>query len=69
MGRKTNNQHVVSALQDALSAFLEDQRKFAESDPEWLAEWNQMSDEERDARQGCGCPDCQLAGELRGKIF
>ena len=70
MGRKTNNQQVVSALQDALAAFLDDHRKSAaESDPEWLEDWNQLSAEERNARPGCNCDDCKRAGELRGKIF
>jgi hypothetical protein len=70
MGRKTNNQHVVRALQDALTAFLDDHRKSAaESDPEWLVNWNQKSVEERNAISGCDCYDCQIAGELLGKIF
>jgi hypothetical protein len=70
MGRKTNNQQVVSALQDAITAFLDDQRKFAvETDPKFLEDWNQMSAEERNATSGCDCDDCRLAGELRGKIF
>jgi hypothetical protein len=69
MGRKTKNQQVVIALQDALEAFLDDQRKFAESDPEWLEEWKSMSDEERKEMPGCGCRDCQRAGELLGSIY
>jgi hypothetical protein len=69
MGRKTGNQQIVSALQDALTAFLDDHRKFAESDPEWMEEWSKMTVEERRAEPGCGCEDCRLAGELRGSIF
>jgi hypothetical protein len=70
MGRKTNNQLVVSALQEALTAFLDDHRKSAvESDPVWIVDWNQKNAEERNAMSGCDCKECQLAGELRGKIF
>jgi hypothetical protein len=69
MGRRTGNQRVVRELQAALTGFLDDHRKFAESDPEWMTEWNKMSAEERASEPGCGCEDCQLAGQLRGSIF
>jgi hypothetical protein len=69
MGRKTTNQRIISALQDALTAFLDDHRKVAESDALWADEWSKMSAEERRTEPGCGCEDCRLAGELRGSIF
>ncbi len=41
-GRKTTNQQVVTALQDALTAFLDDHRKFAMSPtPETIDGWEQ----------------------------
>ena len=68
MGRKSGNKKVVKALQDALTDFLEDQRRFAETDPEWLSERTEWSPEERKSEVGCGCDDCELAGQLRGSI-
>jgi hypothetical protein len=68
MGRNTGNILVIERLQDALTEFLDDHRNFALSDPEWCEGFAEMSVEEREQTPGCGCTDCLLAGELRGKI-
>jgi hypothetical protein len=68
MGRNTGNKAVVAALQSALQAFLDDQRKFAATDEEWVTETASYSKEQMDAMPGCDCNECQLAGQLLGRI-
>lgn len=69
MGRHTENKQVVKNLQDALEAYLKDQRLSAESDPEWIEQTKEMSPEELEAEAGCGCEDCKIAGQLLGAIY
>jgi hypothetical protein len=66
MARNTGNISVIGALQNALMDFLNDHREFAKSDPERVAEFTEIK--EREDLPGCGCEDCQLAGQLRGSI-
>lgn len=68
MGRHTGNRAVVEALQSALEAFWEDQRKSAEKDPEWVAASKEATPEELANEPGCGCDDCLFAGQLLGRI-
>jgi hypothetical protein len=68
MARSTNNREIIAALQRALKSFLDDHRHYAETDPEWIAETNEMSADERLQESGCGCSDCVMAGELLGSI-
>lgn len=68
MGRATNNRKAILALQGALESFLNDHRRDAEKDVEWIAETKKMSAEERLEESGCGCDDCELAGLLLGRI-
>jgi len=65
MSRHSGNRAVVEALQNALTDFLEDQRTFAHSDPEWLKDFESWTQKERDEIPGCGCEDCTIAGKLR----
>lgn len=65
MARHTGNRAVIEKLQEALQAFLEDHRKAAEQEPEWVEETETMNPEE----PGCGCNDCQYAGYLLGSIY
>lgn len=69
MGRHTGNKTVVANLQSALEAFLDDHRKSAEKDEEWIAATASASKEEMDAEPGCGCDDCIFAGTLLGRIY
>ena len=69
MSRHSGNRKVVEALQDALTAFLEDQRAFAHKDPDWLKDFETWTQKEREEIPGCGCEDCRTAGELRGSIY
>jgi hypothetical protein len=64
MSRHTGNRAVVEKLQQALTEFLDDHRKDAERDPEWIADTSGPEPE-----VGCGCGDCELAAELRGSIY
>ncbi|HEX6494703.1 MAG TPA: hypothetical protein VF018_04420 [Acidobacteriaceae bacterium] len=43
MARSTNNREVIEALQRALKSFLDDHCHYADTDPEWIAETNEMS--------------------------
>lgn len=61
MSRNSGNTKVIEALQKALEDFLADHKKFAHEDPEWNEE--DFADE-----PGCGCRDCERAGELLGSI-
>jgi hypothetical protein len=68
MGRSTGNREVVRNLQDALTAFLADQRERAQSDPEWVKARETATPDELENDPGCGCDDCILAGQLLGRI-
>ena len=68
MSRNSGNKPVIEALQKALTDFLEDHRRFAHDDPEWLEGFEEMKPEERDQMPGCGCKCCVAAGYLRGNI-
>lgn len=61
MSPNSGNRPVIEALQKALEEFLADHKKFARTDPEWNEK--DFADE-----PGCGCKDCQRAGELLGSI-
>ena len=68
MGRGTSDRKVVTDLQAALTALLEDHLKSAKKDPKWIEATANMTPEERAAEVGCGCDDCLAAGQLRGRI-
>jgi len=68
MGRATKNREVILALQSALESFLNDHRRDAGTDIEWLAQTKGISAEEQILESGCGCDDCELAGLLLGRI-
>jgi hypothetical protein len=68
MGRNTGNLDVITALQAALTSFLNDHRQYAMDDPEWVEGFVATSLEERASMLGCGCEDCILAGTLLGRI-
>jgi hypothetical protein len=69
MARCTGNTKVIAALQDALTAFLDDHRRHAQkTDPEWMEGWKGLTPEEQASLAGCDCKDCQRAGELLGSI-
>jgi hypothetical protein len=67
MGRHTGNDEVVRKLQDALEAFLADQRKSAESDAEWVKATASAPPLENEP--GCGCDDCLIAAQLLDNIY
>ena len=54
------NFSVRCGSQSALQAFLDDQRKFAATDEEWVTETASCSKEQMDAMPGCDCDECQL---------
>jgi intein/homing endonuclease len=68
MGRHTGNRNVVENLQKALEAFLADHYKAAHEDPEWIEEVKELTQEERESPDACGCDDCLAAGQLLGRI-
>jgi hypothetical protein len=69
MGRSTGNRAVVKNLQDALMAFLADQRQSAaENDPQRVKDREAATPEELENDPGCGCEDCIAAGQLLGRI-
>jgi len=69
MSRHTGNDEVVRKLQNALEAFLADHRKEAKKDREWIAATERMTPEDREKESGCGCDDCEIAGQLLGNIY
>lgn len=68
MAFHAGNRDVLEKLQTALEAFLNDHRKVAETDPEWIENTKVMTPEELEELSGCGCDDCMKAGELLGSI-
>jgi hypothetical protein len=63
MAYHTGNQAAVGKLQDALQAFLDDHRKSR------TARTDEPGYVPPSDGQGCGCTDCNIAGELLGSIY
>jgi hypothetical protein len=68
MTRRNGNHEVVEKLQTALESFLKDHRTVAETESEWTEDTKGMTSQELEELSGCGCEDCQKAGELLGSI-
>ena len=60
MTRRTRNH--------ALESFLKDHRTVAETEAQWAEDTKGMTSGELEELSGCGCEDCQKAGELLGSI-
>jgi hypothetical protein len=65
---RTGNHEVVEQLQTALESFLKDHRTAAETESQWADDTKGMTSRELEELSGCGCKDCQKAGELLGSI-
>lgn len=65
---RTGNHEVVEQLQTALESFLKDHRTAAETESQWAEDTKGMTSRELEELSGCGCKDCQKAGELLGSI-
>lgn len=68
MTKRTGNHGVAEKLQTALESFLKDHRTTAETESQWLEDTKGMTSRELRELSGCGCDDCQKAGELLGRI-
>jgi hypothetical protein len=68
MTRRNGNHEVVEKFQTALESFLKDHRTVAETESEWTEDTKGMTSQELEELSGCGCEDCQKAGELLGSI-
>lgn len=68
MSVSTGNKQVIGNLQNALEDFLADHRRYAQNNPKWVLETDELTEHELSERVGCGCDDCILAGQLLGRI-